>query len=82
MRPPPFLTARTSPYGCRNISPQTASQKTVDTLVWINRTSPGSGFPAAQYYAWNPFRHLDPVRGDRAVRAGSSVWIQYFSDWL
>jgi molybdopterin-containing oxidoreductase family membrane subunit len=29
--------------------------KTVDTLVWINRTSPGSGFPAAQYYAWNPF---------------------------
>jgi len=29
--------------------------KTIDTLVWINRTSPGSGFPAAQYYAWNPF---------------------------
>jgi molybdopterin-containing oxidoreductase family membrane subunit len=29
--------------------------KTVDTLVWINRTSPSSGFPAAQYYAWNPF---------------------------
>jgi molybdopterin-containing oxidoreductase family membrane subunit len=29
--------------------------KTVDTLVWINRTSPGSGFPAAQYYAWKPF---------------------------
>jgi len=29
--------------------------KIVDTLVWINRTSPGSGFPAAQYYAWRPF---------------------------
>src|SRR5437764_6590705 len=29
--------------------------KTVDTLVWINRTSPGSGFPAAQYYSWRPF---------------------------
>jgi len=25
------------------------------TLLWINRTSPGSGFPAAQYYAWKPF---------------------------
>jgi molybdopterin-containing oxidoreductase family membrane subunit len=29
--------------------------KTVDTLVWINRTSPGSGFPAAEYYSWRPF---------------------------
>ena len=29
--------------------------KTIDTLVWINRTSPGNGFPAAQYYAWHPF---------------------------
>ncbi|MBZ5620346.1 MAG: polysulfide reductase NrfD [Acidobacteriia bacterium] len=29
--------------------------KTLDTLVWINRTSPGSGFPAAQYYSWRPF---------------------------
>ena len=29
--------------------------KTVDTLVWINRTSPESGFPAAQYYSWRPF---------------------------
>jgi Ni/Fe-hydrogenase subunit HybB-like protein len=29
--------------------------KTIDTLVWINRTSPGSGFPAAQYYSWKPF---------------------------
>jgi Ni/Fe-hydrogenase subunit HybB-like protein len=29
--------------------------KTVDTLVWINRTSPDSGFPAWQYYAWQPF---------------------------
>ena len=29
--------------------------KTVDTLVWINRTSPESGFPAWQYYAWRPF---------------------------
>jgi len=29
--------------------------KSVDTLVWINRTSPDAGFPAAQYYAWKPF---------------------------
>src|SRR5689334_18823154 len=29
--------------------------KSVDTLIWINRTSPGSGFPAAQYYSWRPF---------------------------
>jgi Ni/Fe-hydrogenase subunit HybB-like protein len=29
--------------------------KTVDTLVWINRTSPAAGFPAAQYYGWRPF---------------------------
>jgi menaquinone reductase, integral membrane subunit len=29
--------------------------KTVDTLIWINRTSPESGFPAWQYYAWQPF---------------------------
>ena len=28
--------------------------KTVDTLVWINRTSPEEGFPAAQYYSWQP----------------------------
>ncbi len=29
--------------------------KTVDTLIWINRTSPDSGFPAAQYYNYAPF---------------------------
>jgi len=29
--------------------------KTVDTLVWINRTSPSRGFPAAEYYNWKPF---------------------------
>ncbi len=29
--------------------------KTLDTLVWINRTSPGSGFSAAGYYSWHPF---------------------------
>ena len=29
--------------------------KSLDTLIWINRTSPGTGFPAAQYYSWNPF---------------------------
>jgi menaquinone reductase, integral membrane subunit len=29
--------------------------KTIDTLIWINRTSPGSGFLAAQYYSWQPF---------------------------
>jgi molybdopterin-containing oxidoreductase family membrane subunit len=29
--------------------------KSVDTLVWINRTSPETGFPAWQYYSWRPF---------------------------
>jgi menaquinone reductase, integral membrane subunit len=29
--------------------------KGIDTLIWINRTSPDSGFPAAQYYSWQPF---------------------------
>ncbi|MGA9405638.1 MAG: menaquinone reductase integral membrane subunit QrcD [Bacteroidota bacterium] len=29
--------------------------KTVDTLVWINKTSPSVGFPASQFYVWNPF---------------------------
>jgi molybdopterin-containing oxidoreductase family membrane subunit len=29
--------------------------KCVDTLVWINRTSPESGFTAFQYYSWKPF---------------------------
>ena len=29
--------------------------KTVDTLVWLNRTSPEHGFPPAQYYSWHPF---------------------------
>ena len=29
--------------------------KSVDTLIWINRTSPGSGFLAEQYYSWRPF---------------------------
>jgi molybdopterin-containing oxidoreductase family membrane subunit len=29
--------------------------KCADTLVWINRTSPSSGFPASQYYSWAPF---------------------------
>jgi molybdopterin-containing oxidoreductase family membrane subunit len=29
--------------------------KAVDTLIWINRTSPGSGFAAAEYYSWRPF---------------------------
>jgi molybdopterin-containing oxidoreductase family membrane subunit len=29
--------------------------KTLDTLLWINRTSPGRGFPAAEYYSWHPF---------------------------
>ncbi len=29
--------------------------KTVDTLIWINRTSPERGFPALQYYSWQPF---------------------------
>jgi molybdopterin-containing oxidoreductase family membrane subunit len=29
--------------------------KTVDTFVWLNRTTPRSGFLPAQYYAWKPF---------------------------
>ena len=29
--------------------------KTVDTLIWINRTSPSLGFTASQYYDWKPF---------------------------
>ena len=29
--------------------------KTVDTLIWLNRTTPRSGFLPAQYYAWKPF---------------------------
>ena len=29
--------------------------KSIDTLVWINRTSPGAGFLAEQYYSWRPF---------------------------
>lgn len=29
--------------------------KSVDTLLWINRTSPERGFPAAQFYSWRPF---------------------------
>jgi molybdopterin-containing oxidoreductase family membrane subunit len=29
--------------------------KTIDTLIWINRTSPGLGFLASQYYDWQPF---------------------------
>jgi len=29
--------------------------KALDTLIWINRTSPGRGFLASQYYDWKPF---------------------------
>jgi molybdopterin-containing oxidoreductase family membrane subunit len=29
--------------------------KSIDTLVWINRTSPAAGFPAFEFYSWNPF---------------------------
>jgi menaquinone reductase, integral membrane subunit len=29
--------------------------KGIDTLVWMNRTSPGRGFSAMQYYSWKPF---------------------------
>jgi molybdopterin-containing oxidoreductase family membrane subunit len=29
--------------------------KSVDTLIWINRTSPGRGFSAVHYYDWKPF---------------------------
>src|ERR1035438_8260247 len=29
--------------------------KSIDTLIWINRTSPEPGFQAWQYYSWKPF---------------------------
>ncbi|MGA2132724.1 MAG: menaquinone reductase integral membrane subunit QrcD [Bryobacteraceae bacterium] len=29
--------------------------KCVDTLVWIDRTAPGRGFAAQQFYMWKPF---------------------------
>ncbi len=29
--------------------------KSIDTLIWINGTSPGLGFAAYDYYAWKPF---------------------------
>jgi len=29
--------------------------KALDTLIWINRTSPGRGFAASQFYNWKPF---------------------------
>jgi menaquinone reductase, integral membrane subunit len=29
--------------------------KSIDTLVWINSTSPGAGIPAVQFYSWEPF---------------------------
>ena len=29
--------------------------KAVDTLIWINRTSPGRGFSPWEYYSWPPF---------------------------
>lgn len=32
-----------------------ALAKTIDTLIWINRTSPHAGFPAAQFFGWKPF---------------------------
>lgn len=29
--------------------------KTVDTVIWINSTSPGVGFAASLFYSWKPF---------------------------
>lgn len=29
--------------------------KALDTLIWLNRTSPDRGFQAWQYYSWRPF---------------------------
>ncbi len=29
--------------------------KTIDTLVWVNSTSPAAGFQARQFYLWQPF---------------------------
>jgi molybdopterin-containing oxidoreductase family membrane subunit len=29
--------------------------KSIDTMIWINSTSPALGFPAHQFYMWKPF---------------------------
>jgi len=29
--------------------------KSIDTLIWVNRTSPSHGFPAHRFYQWSPF---------------------------
>ncbi len=29
--------------------------KSVDTLIWVNQTSPSHGFPAHRFYQWSPF---------------------------
>jgi molybdopterin-containing oxidoreductase family membrane subunit len=29
--------------------------KSIDTLVWVNQTSPSHGFPAHRFYQWSPF---------------------------
>ena len=42
--------------------------KTVDTLVWINRTSPAVGLPGGAVLQLAAVRNVDSVRGDRAVR--------------
>ena len=82
MRPPPFLTARTSPlrvqeYFAADGVPENRRHARVDQPHLARQW-----FPRRAVLRLESVRHPDPVRGDRAVRAGSSVWIQYFSDWL
>ena len=82
MRPPPFRTARTSPlrvqeYFAADGVPENRRHARVDQPHLARQW-----FPRRAVLRLESVRHLDPVRGDRAVRAGSSVWIQYFSDWL
>ena len=47
--------------------------KTIDTLVWINRTSPEIGFPAWQYYSWRPFGTWILFAEIAAVRPGAGA---------
>ena len=44
--------------------------KTIDTLVWINRTSPETRLPGGAVLQLAAVRHVDPVRRDRR----SSAW--------
>ena len=45
--------------------------KTIDTLIWINRTSPALGFTRLAILRLETLRHLDSLRRDRALRPGA-----------